>query len=156
MEYFQPNLTVDELKRRYFQLAKLHHPDLGGDLRTMQAINHQYEHRLSLLDGTHYTEFSYKYNSEAEQALMQKIQELISEDMFGVDITLIGSWLWLTGNTKAHKDALKRLGCKWHREKECWFWHFGKWRGKASRSSLGELAGKYGSQTFKNNWALDS
>ena len=31
--------TTDELKKHYKNLARQHHPDLGGDLRTMQDIN---------------------------------------------------------------------------------------------------------------------
>ena len=35
-------LAADELKRRWQELARRHHPDLGGDMRTMQEINAAY------------------------------------------------------------------------------------------------------------------
>jgi hypothetical protein len=35
-------LAADELKRRWQELARRHHPDLGGDMRAMQEINAAY------------------------------------------------------------------------------------------------------------------
>ncbi|HEX8928053.1 MAG TPA: J domain-containing protein [Actinomycetota bacterium] len=35
-------LTPEELKRRWQELARRHHPDLGGDMRAMQEINAAY------------------------------------------------------------------------------------------------------------------
>ena len=35
-------LTPDELRRRWQDLARRHHPDLGGDMRAMQEINAAY------------------------------------------------------------------------------------------------------------------
>jgi hypothetical protein len=35
-------LAPDELKRRWQDLARRHHPDLGGDMRAMQEINAAY------------------------------------------------------------------------------------------------------------------
>lgn len=35
--------TLDELKREYKRLAKLHHPDVGGDTATMQQINAEFD-----------------------------------------------------------------------------------------------------------------
>ncbi len=35
-------LAPDELKRRWQELARRHHPDLGGDTRAMQEINAAY------------------------------------------------------------------------------------------------------------------
>lgn len=47
MQYFD-NLTQEtEIKARYRELARSHHPDLGGDPETMVEINNQYEKVLS-------------------------------------------------------------------------------------------------------------
>src|SRR5215213_3210014 len=35
-------LAPEELKRRWQELARRHHPDLGGDMRAMQEINAAY------------------------------------------------------------------------------------------------------------------
>jgi hypothetical protein len=41
--YFQNCTTLDALRKELRRLAKLHHPDVGGSLATMQDINAQYE-----------------------------------------------------------------------------------------------------------------
>ena len=38
-----PNATPKQIKQRYRQLAKRHHPDLGGDQQEMQRIVAAYE-----------------------------------------------------------------------------------------------------------------
>ncbi len=38
-QYFEGCYAEDDIKRRWRDLCKQHHPDLGGDLRTMQAVN---------------------------------------------------------------------------------------------------------------------
>ncbi len=47
--YFLPCSTEEELKKRYWQLARKHHPDVGGDTETMAAINVQYEDAVASL-----------------------------------------------------------------------------------------------------------
>ncbi len=37
--YFSNCNTVDEIKARFKELARKHHPDLGGDTETMKQIN---------------------------------------------------------------------------------------------------------------------
>lgn len=45
MSFFNitPETTLEELKKQYHELSKLHHPDKGGDNRTQQEINEEYE-----------------------------------------------------------------------------------------------------------------
>lgn len=43
MSYFNSITSFDDLKARYRALAMQHHPDRGGDLATMQAINAEYD-----------------------------------------------------------------------------------------------------------------
>ena len=41
-KFFVPTpATLDELKAQYRKLAMMHHPDRGGDLDTMKAINNK-------------------------------------------------------------------------------------------------------------------
>ena len=49
MKYFANCKTLEDLKKEYRRLAMIHHPDVGGDTATMQAINAEFEASFPLL-----------------------------------------------------------------------------------------------------------
>lgn len=53
MKYFMNCKTLDELKREYRRLAMIHHPDVGGEVETMQAINAEYDNLFPALKLAH-------------------------------------------------------------------------------------------------------
>lgn len=36
-------------------------------------------------------------------------------------VKLTGSWVWITGNTRPVKEALKLQGCRWSSNKSAWY-----------------------------------
>jgi len=160
MNWFQSTLTVETIKTEYRRLARLHHPDIGGDTSTMQEINAAYTAALFACNGqrshdSQGREHTYTYNAEREQAIMDKLSELLEVLPTGVEVDLIGIWLWIVGTTKedrATQKALKAAECKWHSKRKCWYWRPAECRhfGRQSRGSLAELAWKYGSKHFES------
>ena len=153
MNWFNSNLTSETIKARYRELAKQHHPDLGGDTETMQDINASYLQALKRCDGqeSHGSDgrpHTYHYNEERESAIMDKIRELLSLKMDGVDVYLIGLWIWVMGETRPHKEALKALGMKWSPRRSAWSWKPYKGRTRRSNASLGAIAATYGCRRF--------
>ena len=148
MDYFQHLDTVEAVKTHYRELAMQHHPDKGGELATMQEINSQYHTALKKLDGQAQDERTYTYKAEVEQELMDKLQELLK--LRSLDIALIGYWIWVTGDTKPNREALKAAGLQWHSKRKCWYYKPAGWKkSQRSNSSLDELAGKYGYRGFE-------
>lgn len=149
MEWFQGLTTIGEIKARYRELAREYHPDLGGCLETMKAINLQYHERLRGESGKEHEGRKYTYNNKTEQEIMDKIAELLK--IPGLQVDLIGLWVWVRGDTKPAKDQLKELGCYWHSKRLCWYWKpEGMGRSRANPGSLEELALKYGVQGFRS------
>ena len=148
-QYFQNVKTLDELKKQYRRLAMQWHPDAGGDTATMQAINAEHDHLFELLKEQHNAAADeYHQTTEAPHEFRDIIDFLIK---FGdLEVVLVGSWLWVGGNTKAHKDELKAAGFRWSQNKSRWYWHHPepnhKWR--RGKSTMDEIRQKYGSQTF--------
>ena len=67
----------------------------------------------------------------------------------GVSVELCGSWLWVTGDTRANKDALKAAGCKWASKKMMWYWHPGEYQRHGKKPmSMDYIRTKYGSQVY--------
>lgn len=153
--FFKGCVKPEHVKALYRELAMKHHPDRGGDLETMKQVNAQYHAKLKSFDGaTSYSsetkrEHTYKYDFDVEEALLVKIAELLALRMEGVTIAAIGTWVWIIGETRPHKDRIKALGCRWSNERTAWYWHSGQWKGRRSKSSLAGLAVQYGYKGFE-------
>lgn len=171
MNYFSECQTLEEAKSLYRKLARENHPDMGGDLRTMQEINSQFAAFCATHAKTEAKERQRQAHSEnrksaADYHNMDEIRQYIEMminfalSLDGVEVELMGLWVWLTGNTKAHKDTLKawnaehyetsedpRLVWKWSPKKEAWYFAAVPTFNRKD-TSLDEIRSAYGSQKF--------
>lgn len=150
MKYFTNVTTLDELKKQYRRMAMKYHPDCGGSDEIMKQINEEHDELFAALKARHNkTADEYHQTTETAEEFREIIIALLKLD--GLDIELCGSWLWIGGNTREHKDELKALGCRWSNNKKLWYWRHEeqgrKWH-KGNRT-MSEIRTKYGSQTFK-------
>lgn len=156
MNYFIDCYTVFDVKRRFRDLAMANHPDMGGDNETMRIILEQYHVALQLCNGQvskdeQGQDHVYNYNADSEQAIVDKIQEVLKIRMEGVDIALIGLWVWVNGNTRPYKEELKKAGFCFHGKRSAWYWKPYKGYTKYNhKASLGDLANKYGYKRYEN------
>ena len=145
--YFDGCRSEADIKARYRDLAKQHHPDLGGDAEIMKAVNAAYE---SALRGEYRKTMSDQQADEAvemDAEIARKVAEIIH--LKGLILELVGRWLWVTGETYAAKAELKAAGFFWASKKAAWY--FRKDVDSAGRSSGLDLEGikaKYGSRTL--------
>ena len=147
LKFFESVTTLTELRKEYRRLAFIYHPDKGGDTVLMQILNDQYE-RLSekLIKGN--VDFS-EGRKEYEMQVSEEIREMLNRIMFlnGVDIEVIGGWIWITGNTFAVRTTLKSLGFMFSHPKIAWYWHKGEYRKKSGKiQSMDEMRDFWGSQ----------
>ena len=91
----------------------------------MQAINAAHTEAMERIlkgevsAGTR-SEGSARYQSELNEKLRAKLEELLSVP--GIEVEICGLWFWLTGDTKPVKEQLKTLGCRWAPKKKQWFY----------------------------------
>ena len=150
-QYFKNVNSLEELKREYRRLVMIHHPDHGGDTATMQAINAEHDALFEVLKAKHNAEHDAAHQTtETPEEFREIIDALLRMD--GVEVELCGSWLWIGGNTRAHKDELKAAGCRWSSSKKLWYWRHSEvahhWH--RGRTTIVEIREKYGSQYFGN------
>ena len=151
--YFERCTTLEDVKQTYKKLARDLHPDCNRGRDTtaeFQEMQRQYEEAWKRCGSTHKNasgEIYTKETAETPEAFAAIIEALLH--MPGLMIELCGSWLWVSGNTKQHKDSLKALNFKYSANKHAWYYHDGEYRkrGKASKS-MDDIRAMYGSETF--------
>lgn len=148
MKHFTNCKTLEELRREYKRLLKKYHPDnVGGSEELTKEINTEYEKMFDILKNESSSQQKEEYNKEMDAAFRDILNQIIDLD---IDIEVIGSWVWVSGNTYAIKETLKRLGFNWINKRKMWAWHsepFSKKRN--SNKSLEELRTYYGSEVVK-------
>lgn len=161
-KYFVNCKTLDELKKAYKEAAMKHHPDVGGDTATMQAINAEYAARFEVLKRSQNTQAAEdttgrtRATTETAGDFIAIIDHLLKMD--GLKIELCGRWLWIGGETMKHREELKACGCRWSSSKKLWSWHFAEDGDKWHRGSktMAQIRSKYGSTTFTRSAAAGS
>ena len=147
-QYFENLTDLNEIKIRYKELAKAHHPDLGGCVEVMKEINSQYD---QVLEGIY--QKSGKSITEIEELLKESVEmrnklcEVIGFP--GLIVELCGSWIWITGETRAVKEILKSAGFYWAQKKLAWYWHKkeeGKTKGFRGKFTMDEIRSRHGAQ----------
>ena len=74
--------------------------------------------------------------------ILQKLKEI---DLKECKIELIGSWIWISGNTYIIKEQLKELGFFFSGNKKAWFFNGQEHKGhRAFYKTLEELKLKWG------------
>lgn len=148
--------TIEDAKKQYYKLCLRWHPDRpNGDLATMQAINAEWDylrkHNYNIHEasnGSVYTDWTQDVPDDVTDEFADLISQLVN--MAGLEIEVCGSWLWVGGNTKEHKDALKGMGMRWASKKCRWYKAPKDWKRKAHRElSMDEIRSKFGSQTVQ-------
>ena len=139
LKEFQNVEGINEAKKIYKQLAKKLHPDVGGDEESFKLLNAIYTDLIE-----HKIYFSNDFKIDVE---LEKIISLILH-FENITIELVGSWVWVSEDTKEIKEKLKELGFKWASKKKMWF--YGEMKGRnPQEKSMEEIKSKYGSETLK-------
>jgi len=156
MRYFSPiPKTCEELKKFYRELSKTNHPDAGGTKEAMQAINAEYTALFEGLKDIHTTKDGETYTASKKTAetpdeFINIIDQMIHFEHITIEI--IGSFIWITGNTREYKEQLKVLGFKWSPNKTAWYLAPDGYRrhGK-TQYTMETIRGMYGSQEVETN-----
>ena len=141
LKEFQGVEGINEAKKIYKTLAKKLHPDVGGSEEDFKILNEIYN---NLIEHKIYFSNSSKFDIELE-----KIISLILH-FENINIELVGSWIWVSGDTKEIKEKLKEIGFKWASKKKMWY--YGEMKAKnPNPKSMEEIKAKYGSETLKSD-----
>ncbi len=154
--YFKDCQTVAQIKSTWRKLCFQFHPDRGGDEEIMKEVNDQYHGALKSCNGettfgSDGKQHSYYYKEAVEQEVMDKITELLKMDLKDCEVELVGTWIWVSGNTKQFKTELKKAGLKWHSKRLMWYFRKFNYRRKYSGGTFQDIRNAYGSRVYKDD-----
>ena len=133
-------INPETVKQAYRAACKKSHPDVnpaaGGEM-------------IKLINAAFAVLKDFKGDVKEQQA---NYSELLNDalnaviGLQGLAIEICGAWVWITGNTRDHKDALKAAAFKWANKKKAWYYRPAEYKSRShGSSSLYEIREKYGS-----------
>lgn len=150
--YFKNVNTLEELRKQYKELLKIHHPDNGGNVAQMQEINAEYDklfkqlkdrHDSNTTDSNKASYDNMKYDFTEDALLREMLNKIIG--FSGITIEVCGSWIWAFDSFKYRKE-LKEMGFKFASKKKAWYWHSESFRKKSHKAlSMDAIRSYYGS-----------
>ena len=87
-----------------------------------------------------------KYNMDEDAAIREMLNKVSN---LNVNIDVVGTWIWIGGNTYSVKETLNSLGFKWCSNKKMWAWHYGEWKRVRGKRSYEQIKEKYGYTNIK-------
>ncbi len=153
MKYFTNCKTAEELKKEYRRLAKMLHPDLGGDTEEFKVMQNEFEKMWKRLKNVHRNSDGETYTKESTETAEEFIHIIeVLTPLKNILVEICGSWVWVSGNTKEHKDILKELKFKYAHKKQAWYYHTEPYKKKGKRElTLDEIRDMFGSQSYQKN-----
>ena len=140
--------TEEALKLAYRKQSKRWHPDTpGGDVEMMQVINAAYE-LLKIADWTLEMATAGISTDNLADDIKEKWDTV--RGLAGITGEIIGTWIWVSGNTKEFRKIFKEAGFKWSKNKVAWYWHpdgYKKWSKK--KFGMGEIRTMFGSDDLQ-------
>lgn len=114
MTYFHNITSLSELKKQYRELVKNNHPDKGGDIAVMQAINNEFEKLYNIWKDRKETADTTGYANDYEGATAKQYTQHVYEEY---------GWTGSRRDRSYTRKELKVIFAKWLKEtyKGCTF-----------------------------------
>lgn len=156
MRWFNNCRSIEDVKMEYRRLIKKYHLDISGSDTTeqMKEINAEYNKAFELLKNVHKTASGETYTAKTETRETPEEFKHIMEVLLtleGVTVSLIGSFIWLSGLTYPHKETIKELGFRWSSGKRQWYYTKDTRKRTGSNLSMDKIKERYGCETFQGS-----
>ncbi len=125
------DINADTVTAAYRRAAMRYHPDRNpAGLVMMKAVNAAREALADFVGNLNHPEEAASYGGDLNDAISHLLHSV------GLDLEICGAWLWVTGETKAHKDTIKSFESetgnkfRWHSKKLAWYFAPNDFKGR--------------------------
>ena len=138
-------ITPDKTKQAYRQAAMKYHPDINpGGEHMMKIINAAYDALREFNGNIEGDSEKPIHDGDYSQDVMNALNAIIGLE--GLEIEICGAWVWVGGDTRTHKDALKMAAFRYASKKKRWYFRPDGWRCSSRGSySMDDIRATYGS-----------
>lgn len=138
-------VNIDDIKAEYRRLVLKNHPDLGGSDEAMAEINVEFQELSRKYGHLHKAANGSIYEKETDERPTDFIEIIDALIKMGLTFEIVGTFVWVSGNTYDHKDELKARGFKWSSKRKMWYLAPNGWkRRRGSNLSMDEIRDLYG------------
>lgn len=140
--------SFEDAKRVYRVKSKHYHPDRNpAGLEMMKLINGAWQ---ALSD----------YEFGREDLEEERVGECLSDELnaalnavigLGLTIEICGSWIWVSGDTRPHREVLKAAGYRWAPKKLMWSFCGGERTTSRGKFSMDDIRTRHGSVNVKSS-----
>jgi curved DNA-binding protein CbpA len=118
----EEEITPAIVKKSYRLACKKYHPDINpAGLEMMKMVSLAYG-LLKDFEGNIQQDSPYQdFGDDINQAINAIVD-------LGLTIEVCGFWVWVSGDTKPHKEKLKGSGFKWAPKKKHWYFRTGDYK----------------------------
>ena len=137
--------NVSDLEEAYSTLCEQYSSE--NDSTISKRIQAEYEVLAHLLEEGEEDRYQGLQAGENELDEELIIQYLKVYDL-PLTIEIVGTWIWVSGDTRPHRETLKAAKFFWAHEKKMWYWRHSSRRGWKSGKSLEEIKQTHGVRTM--------
>lgn len=140
--------NIKDIKAEYRKLMKKHHPDLGGDKATAQAIIDEMNRLLNtfMADSINTWKTANKSDINVDEEMFSEVLSKVVD--LNCDIEVIGFWIYAFNSFEV-KDQLKELGFWFSKKHKAWVYSGMKKRNIRSRYSINDIRESHGSKVVR-------
>ena len=111
----------EDIKKAYRLACSKYHPDRNpAGLEMMKLVNAAYQalsdYNESMWEGG---DSDYLHEESLGEEMNAALNAIIN---LGLTIEICGTWIWVSGDTRPHKETLKESGYRWAPKKLMWMW----------------------------------
>lgn len=138
--------SFDDIKAAYRRACSQYHPDRNpAGLEMMKLINNAYQSLSDYVQGSVKDEPQFEAESLSDE-LNAALNAIIH---LGLTIEICGSWIWVSGDTRPHKEILKSAGYRWAPKKLMWSFCGGERTSSRGKFSMDDIRNRHGSVHVK-------
>jgi len=122
-DFFNGCLSLNEVKQRYLTYACRFHPVKGQD--PIQLFMTRMEYHQIPRDPV----YAFQQCSPDIQADYLNFPDVVDKLIgWQLEVEMIGSWLWVYGNTYRHREALNQMCFIYEKIKQAWYYRPASYR----------------------------